>query len=337
MLTSLHLDNFTVFPNAQFTFGKNLNILMGENGAGKSHILKAAYAALAAITAKGRDSASVVPTKSQLQISLANKLQAVFRPDGLWRLICRKTGRSNCRLSYTFDLEKLNLSFTCSSVTRTEVALEISPTMRSDQLPVFLPTRELLSIYPGFASLYDTAHLHFEETWRDTCILLGAPLIKSPPEAGSHERLAILEEAMGGKVELDKLGRFYLNSGSDKMEMHLVAEGLRKLATVARLMANGSLLGKGYLFWDEPDSGLSPRFIQTVAQTILLIAGSGLQVFIATHSLVLLRELRRLQQTAASALDSQCFGLRVEPDQTVTVQQGGTIDDVGGLSALGII
>ena len=40
--------------------------------------------------------------------------------------------------------------------------------------PVFMPTRELLTIYPGFVSLYETTELPFEETWRDTCILLGA-------------------------------------------------------------------------------------------------------------------------------------------------------------------
>ena len=47
MLKSLHLKNFTVFSDSRFTFGKNLNVIVGENGAGKSHILKAAYAAIA--------------------------------------------------------------------------------------------------------------------------------------------------------------------------------------------------------------------------------------------------------------------------------------------------
>ncbi len=38
------------------------------------------------------------------------------------------------------------------------------------------------------------------------------------------------------------------------MEMHLVAEGLRKLAMIARLIANGSLVDKVSLFWDEPEA-----------------------------------------------------------------------------------
>lgn len=333
MLKSLHIENLTVFPKADFTFGKNLNVIIGENGAGKSHMLKVAYAAIAAIATK-RDDASEVPSKSHLQLGIADKLQSVFRPDGLWRLVRRRVGRSNCALKYVFDDEKLNMGFTFSSVARNEVKLETTPKKGVAKLPVFLPTRELLTIYPGFVSLYETTHLPFEETWRDTCILLGAPLARGPREQKIRELLGPIEKAMGGSVELDKSGRFYLNLASGSMEMHLVAEGLRKLATLARLIANGSLLDKGYLFWDEPESNLNPKIVKTVAKAILQIAASGIQVFIATHSLFLLRELHILQQQEFKKLDTRCFGLHFRIDGAVTVNQGPTMDDVGDISTL---
>jgi predicted ATP-dependent endonuclease of OLD family len=139
---------------------------------------------------------------------------------------------------------------------------------------------------------------------------------------------------MGGKVEVDKAGRFYLKLASGNMEMHLVAEGLRKLAMVARLIATGSLLDKGYLFWDEPESNLNPRVIKTVARTIMQVAQSGIQVFIATHSLFLLRELHILQLREFPKFDTRCFGLHLEPDGSVSIQQGKTMDDVGSIAAL---
>lgn len=92
---------------------------------------------------------------------------------------------------------------------------------------------------------------------------------------GFHQLLQPLEQAMGGKVEVDAAGRFYLILDSGRMEMHLVAEGLRKLAMVARLIATGSLLDTGYLFWDEPEANLNPRAIKTVAKTILSVAQNG--------------------------------------------------------------
>ena len=116
--------------------------------------------------------------------------------------------------------------------------------------------------------------------------------------------------------------------------MHLVAEGMRKLAMLARLIATGSLLDKGYLFWDEPEANLNPKIIRIVAKTILQIAASGIQVFIATHSLFLLRELHVVQKREFSSFDTRCFGLHIETDGLVTVRQGSTMDDIGEIAAL---
>jgi energy-coupling factor transporter ATP-binding protein EcfA2 len=334
MLKSLTLENFTVFPQAEFTFGKHLNVIIGENGAGKSHVIKAAYAAIAVSAARAKDGGTNLPGKTQLQVALADKLKAVFCPDGLWRLVRRQQGRKNCRISYVFDAPALNLAFTFSTAAKTEVTLETIPTERIEKLPIFLPTRELLTICPWLVPVYETTHLPVEETWHDTCLLLGGLLAKGPREKRIKELLVPLEEAMGGRVELDKSGRFYLNLASGSMEMHLVAEGLRKLATIARLIATGSLLDKGYLFWDEPEANLNPKIIKTIATTILQVAQSGIQVFIATHSLFLLRELHILQKRTFEGIDARCFGLHIGADGSVSVQQGETMDDVGHIAAL---
>lgn len=335
MLKSLELENFTLFQSARLEFGRNLNVIIGENGTGKSHILKAAYAPIA-LSAERRPEGGgdFYFTKQALPSNIARKLQAVFRPDGLGRLVTRARGRSKCRLGYLFEKPELDMAFTFSSVEKSAVTLETFPKARIAKRPVFLPTRELLSIYPGFISLYETTQLEFPETWRDTCILLGAPLARGPREASIKKMLEPLEKAMRGSVELDKAGRFYLNLPSGSMEMHLVAEGLRKLATIARLIATGSLLDKGYLFWDEPEANLNPKVIKAVANTILQIAESGIQVFVATHSLFLLRELHIRQLRDFKELDTRCFGLHGGSDGEVTVQQGETMDSVGDISVL---
>ena len=214
------------------------------------------------------------------------------------------------------------------------MSIRHSPTLSLGKAPAYLPTRELLTIFPGFVSLYETTYLSFEETWRDTCILLGAPLARGPREATIKKLLLPLEEAMGGKVELDGSGRFYLRRDAGKIEMHLVAEGLRKLATLARLIATGSLLDQGYLFWDEPEANLNPRIIKSLAKTILQLAQGGIQVFLATHSLFLLRELHILQSQHFQDLDSWCVGLHSDAEGGVTVEQGKSMDDIGSIVAL---
>jgi energy-coupling factor transporter ATP-binding protein EcfA2 len=134
MLKSLELENFTVFPVAHLSFGKNLNVFVGENGSGKTHILKAIYSAIAANSERraGQD----VPGKAELQPALANKLMGVFRPDGLGRLVRRARGRGKCGLRYEFDDPALNLEVTFSTLAKTEVTVKTLPTRRVDKLPV---------------------------------------------------------------------------------------------------------------------------------------------------------------------------------------------------------
>lgn len=333
MLRSLELQNFTVFAKAQFDFARHLNVVVGENGSGKTHVLKMAYSVLAVSARGARDSGSSTPTKSYLQSALAGKLRGVYKPDELGRLARRQNGRSRSEVSCRFDDPSCDIEFTFTPASKSEVTVESVPKTWVQNVPVYLPTRELLTIYPGFVSLYETTHLEFDETWRDTAILLGAPLARGAREEKSRELLRPLEEAMGGPVELDTAGRFYLRTSSERFEMHLVAEGLRKLAMLARLIANGSLVEGGYLFWDEPDANLNPKLVKIIAQTILAISKMGIQVFLATHSLFLLRELYILQQTEYSQLETCHFGLHLNKDG-VSVRQGATVDDIGEITML---
>lgn len=333
MLRSLELRNFTVFADAQFDFARHLNVMVGENGSGKTHVLKAAYSVLA-VSARGpRDLGSSAPTKSYLQSAIASKLRGVYKPDELGHLARRQNGRGRSEVRCRFDNPDCNVEFSFNAASRSEVTVESVPRAWVQNTPVYLPTRELLTIYPGFVSLYETTHLEFDETWRDTAILLGAPLAKGERERNGRDLLRPLEEAMGGAVELDAAGRFYIKTGGERLEMHLVAEGLRKLATLARLIANGSLSEGGSLFWDEPDANLNPKLVKTIARTILAISQAGVQVLIATHSLFLLRELYILQQTEYSQLETRHFGLH-DSKNGVSVRQGVTVDDIGEIAML---
>ena len=334
MLRALHLKNFTVFPDADLEFGRHLNIIVGENGLGKTHVLQAAYCVLAVSARGAKDSGGANPTKAYLQTAIANKLRGVFKPDELGRLARRQAGRNRSEVECHFDEASHDLGFSFNTSRKSEVIIDQAPSAWIGETPIYLPTRELLTIFPGFVSLYETTHLQFEETWRDTAILLGAPLARGPRERKIRELLQPLEEAMAGTVELDSSGRFYIKMRTGRFEMHLVAEGLRKLATIARLIATGSLLDKGYLFWDEPEANLNPKLVKLVARTILDIGQSGIQVFIATHSLFLLRELHILQQREYHKLGTRCFGLHVGDDGAVRVQQGRTIDDIGSIAVL---
>ena len=334
MLNSLEIRNFTAFPEATLRFAKGLNVLVGGNGTGKTHLLKLPYAVMATSAEEGKKRDSP-PTKTLLQARIADKVVNVFRPESrIGRLARRSRGRSRCEVKLRFSEPGTSVWFNFASQNKSEVVIDRSPTRWRGPAPVFLPTRELLTLYPGFVSLYESRHVEFDETWRDTCLLLGAPTLKGPRGRRITHLLEPLEGQLGGRVVLEGNDRFYLRpTAAANMEMPLVAEGWRKVAMLARLIATGSLLDKGCLFWDEPEANLNPKLIQEVARAILGVCRAGVQVFVATHSLFLLREFEILLRHEFDNVEQRYFALR-RGEEGVQVSQSSDVADVGPLLLL---
>ena len=329
MLNKATIKNFGPLPYGEYQFAPGLNVAVGETGLGKSQLLKLLYAVLK-VNADAKDL-----TKAALQTAYADKLVGVFRPDALGRLAKRKQGRERCEVRLEMDDSALSCAFGFASQAKSEVQLDKLPAKALEQAPAYIPTRELVTLCPWFGPLYDNFHLRFEESWRDTVSLLGAPSVKGPREKKAAELLKPLEEAMGGKVVVDSgTGEFYLSiPGEGNMEMPLVAEGLRKLAMLARLISTGALLDKGYLFWDEPETNMNPKLIKVLARSILTLCQQGIQVFIATHSYFLLKELDLLSRQFS--VEQRFLSLvATGPDRVVTLQQASRLLDLETVVAL---
>lgn len=330
MLRKAKFQNLTTVPNAVWEFSPALNVIVGENGLGKSHVLKALYALLKVQSEKEF-------RKATLERAYADKLVGVMRPESIGRLVKRKQGRDRCEIELTMDDGGKSCAIAFAANAKSQVEVIRAPQEQISQSPVYFPTRELVTLCPWFAPLYDNYHLEFEETWRDTVSLLGAPAVKGPREDKAARLLKPLEAAMGGKVVVDTAsGRFYLQmNGAGRMEMPLVAEGMRKLAMLARLISSGILLEQGYLFWDEPETNLNPKLMKTLAASIVHLAAEGIQIFIATHSLFLLRELEMLTATKAyEGLPSRYFALKKDSENVTNVEQGDHVDDLRTIVSL---
>lgn len=330
MIKSAQFKNFTTLPNEVLQFAPGLNVIVAENGFGKTHLLKALYCLLKVNGGKEQ-------SKAALERAYADKLLRVFRPEALGRLVKRKQGRERCELALNMSKAEQSCAISFATQAASAVQVDQAPSVAVEKTPVFLPTRELLTLCPWFGPLYDNYDVPFEETWRDTVSLLGAPTMRGPRAEVVARFLAPLEVAIGGKVLADeKTGKFYLQiAGEGKMEMPLVAEGLRKVAMLARLISTGVLLKQGYLFWDEPETNLNPKLIKVVAECIMHLCAQGIQVFIASHSLFLLRELEMLsEQKAFAKVKQRWFALKLETNGLVAIEQGDRVDDLHTLVVL---
>ena len=337
MIKTASFTNFTSVPSGTWKFSPGLNIIVGENGLGKSHVLKSIYSILKAQSLSGLQLEGVQserPVKNQLEKKIADELSGNMRPDSIGRLVKRQQGRGRAEIAVFYKNTDRDVCFSFATNSKTQVDVISMPTAYLSQSPVFIPTRELLTLCPWFVSLYDSFNVPFEKTWRDTVQLLGSPSLRGPREGIIRDMLLPIEDAMGGKVEVDQNGRFFLKESGGKMEATLVAEGLRKFAMLARLISTGVLLEQGYLFWDEPESNLNPKLVKVLAQVIVSLSDQGIQVFIATHSVFLLREISIITANKKKP-KSRYFALVASGDEEVSkLQQSDTIDGLDTLVLL---
>ena len=193
------------------------------------------------------------------------------------------------------------------------------------ELAVFIPTKEILSIFPGFTLLYRRREIEFDETYYDLCSALELPLLKniqSYPD--KYDIIKSLEDILNGKIKIEN-GRFYLETmEKGSLEITIIAEGIRKIAMLSYLISNDSLDKDSILFWDEPELNLNPRLIKKIAKTLLKLSSHGVQLFIATHSLFLLKEIEILKTKQSNI---KYFSLSMRED-SIEVIQGNTIEDI---------
>lgn len=278
-LSRLELRRFTAFEDAVFEFAPGVNVLIGENGTGKSHVLKLAYCLNEAVrrhvSGEGLDG-----TPRELKDILEQLLVAVFQPDELHRLVRRGVGRRKSEIAVTWSdgATERRLEVTLTSVGRFTVDTTDLPTLERS---VFLPTREVLSIFPGFIAAYQRRESSFDRTVYDLCVALDAKPLRGPRDAKRAGLLEPIERALGGRV-VNEGGRFYLKLADGDMEAPLVAEGIRKLGMLAYLVTNGSLSENGFLFWDEPEANMNPKLTRLTGEVVLGLARSGVQTVLAT-------------------------------------------------------
>lgn len=335
MIRRLRLSNFTAFEQADFDFSPGLNLIIGENATGKSHLLKVAYATTWTV---GKSFAGVPtafpPREEALNPFLGIKLVGVFKPNLLGRLVRQGGAQSECKVEVHFTDDVGSVAFGFNTSAESKVQIYELPKKELAATPIYFPTRELLTLGQGFLALYESHFLMFDETWYDTVLRLAFPVTKGDVFKSLRPQLEPLEDALNGKLESDDTGRFYLQTGETKLEIHLVAEGHRKVAMLARLISNRSLARGGVLFWDEPEANLNPKLIKSIARSILHLCQNGIQVFAATHSLFLMRELDiLLKGTDFPNVPSRFFGLH-RTHSGIDVEQGDSIDDIGDIASL---
>lgn len=288
----LTLNNFMLFERAEIDWGKNINVICGENSTGKTTLLKVMYSVLKPLS-KGNKEAINREMEEQLFV---NKLQGVFRPDGMkiGRLVSRKQGSNRTDFEVLLDKnQKIAIGFGNRQENHADIKIDASKFSGTYDV-IYIPTKEMISTTEHFASLYEEYHIDFEEMYYDLAKLLDRPLSKGPNTNEQNEVLKSFEEIMKGQiVQRDK--KFYLKvRGEGEFEMGLLSDGYRKLAMIVYLILSGSMNKNTILFWDEPETNMNPKTIRPIVQALVALAKMGVQIFVTTHDYFVQQEFNML-------------------------------------------
>ncbi len=315
MISSLQLKNFGAFNDLAIDFSPGINIIIGENGTGKTQLLKSILA-LCGQDAHGEKAGEQLARKfCRLYHPLSGQVGELRRAGTRGDAVLRAVFASGQEITVRFN----------GTASQVKVSTSAGGELAAAN---FIPTKEVLSLVRGLTAeqpdqstierIFDDGYLDLaRQLIKEGADDLDAKVKLDPRFASIVPRLANL---IGGRYELHE-GRFCFQAGeyvekrgkssseqkapqsfqdselyfapakSRLLSSTMTAEGFRKIGVLQRLLSNGSLNPgtAGPLLWDEPESNLNPKLMKDLVLALLELARNGQQVILATHDYVLLK------------------------------------------------
>ena len=284
-IKSIKLENFTVFENIKCNFSRGINILIGENGTGKTHLLKAMYATT--LADKYRKPFTGENTFKSEAVTVTNNYDHVILPlffapvEGLdINLVRNKSSDTeSARVEVVTDKGTIvghvaGLAY-CTAVKPSDVEGKIF-----EQETLFIPAKDMLS-HSGIENDYAKRLLPFDKTQINLLNDLRISRLREQTEL-IKTLTQKLSEILGGRVLYRNSG-YYIEKRNGLVNVALEAEGFKKLAVLYRALYTGYLQPGSILFWDEPEANISRMHTADVVNMLLDLSRNGVQIFLATH------------------------------------------------------
>jgi len=305
-VSKIDIKKFTVFTDVTIEPSPGINIVIGENGTGKTHLLKLVYADMFVRTTCQNENSELrnvesvktnnASTKDVLEFGNFHQYSHIDGDDPfaiLW--FTHRTQERICGggiLDGSYGSQPANLT------AATDV---YKSTIKSTKAfrPLYIPAKEVLSM-SKIIRIYDdySKSLSLDYTIIDIikCTLKLKP---NNPPALAEKIASKIEEIIGGEVLVKDDYSFWVKKhNNQEIPFNMESEGFRKLGLIWQLLMNGTINEDTVLLWDEPEANINPQLAPTVVEILLELARQGVQIFLATHDykFAKLFEIRRREQ-----------------------------------------
>jgi len=315
-IKSIELQNFTVFENFKCDFSSGVNIFVGENGTGKTHLLKALYSFCKCNADIHTDNDS----NSGFSTDFFPEIVECFRIDSLHELHSNAVNPHGVGINET-------ITVACGAYNRTEtrdrVIREKGPTIvavtvedykeayeiyfptnevifheaycfivnpKNPISSVYIPAKDMLTHSRGLLTMAKkhSRDMPFDKTLLDIIQNAESWKVNDMPELAKNI-VPLLEEVIGGTIIQQGGDFFVVKPSGDKIRFSCEAEGIKKFGLLWQLLMAEVIKENSVLFWDEPEANINPKLLPTIVDILLELSRNGVQIFLATHEYNLMK------------------------------------------------
>jgi AAA15 family ATPase/GTPase len=289
MIKQFSINNFGPLNQVTSSALGHINLIIGGNSAGKTFLLKALYAACRAQeeTGRGNDPRDFTEV-------LSDKFYWTFQVEKLGELVSKGTkNRLQVNIS---QKDNGSLVFGLGPDTSKKITVIHNNLSKREANSVFLPPKEVLGLSKVIlkSALQDRA-FGFDATYVDLVVALQTPSGRGRTREAFQQSKNKLENMFQGRMEYDPSKDSWIyKKGNSKFSVNITAEGIKKIAILDTLLSNRYISPDSIVFIDEPESALHPSAISQLMEIVEILAGQGVQFFMATHSYFVVKKLFNL-------------------------------------------
>lgn len=264
-IIKVHIQNFTVFENMEIAFSEGVNIVIGANGTGKTHLLKSLYAICEGVNANNSKAFDIAQSYFLVESTELKREKDDHSKRSFVQVNFSETSAA------TFELHKPGVKETFARFGDFQGKA------------IFIPEKEMLAHSRGFLALYNKYPMPFDKTYVD--ILTNAELPEAREIADWQQvLLKKISDVIQGEV-LHENGSFYLlKEDGRKIAFPIESEGFRKFGLLWKVLKNSLLEEGAVLFWDTPETSMNPELMPILVELMLTLQRNGVQLIVATHS-----------------------------------------------------
>jgi AAA15 family ATPase/GTPase len=283
-ISKVEIKNFTAFEDTTINFTEGINVLIGENGTGKTHLLKLIYATIISSGIYTKQPAESLRDRSSIARSF-------FDATDVMSFLRKKDRIGLCTVTY--DDKNITYEFIPypDTIYPDEFVINISKDGElgniADNL-IFIPAKDMLTHSKGLLEMAKkySKDMPFDRTLLDVIEKSRQWKLDNTPDIAKNV-IPALESVIEGKIIMEDNAFFVKKANGEKIGFSYEAEGIKRLGLLWQLLMNESITRHSLMLWDEPEANVNPKLIPVMVEILLELSRNGVQVFAATHDYIL--------------------------------------------------